>query len=83
MSRNVKDLARTMLPKLGENRDVFEAYLSGTETFADAAIALIEKFLEIHGEGEAVNEANEEKLDRILDRVNKGEDAEAVVREEI
>ena len=76
MSRNVKDWVRTMLPKLGD-RSAFEGYLSGTETFAEAAIELIEDLVE------ANDGSHEEKLTRILNRVNNGEDAEAVVREEI
>lgn len=83
MSRNVKDWVRTMLPKLGELSSVFEAYLSGTETFAESAISLIETLIEVdNGEAETADDL-QKKLDRILERVNNGEDAEAVVREEI
>lgn len=95
MSRNVKDWVRTMVPKLGDaERSAFEAYLSGNETFAEAAITLIETLAELveadRADGEVVDEErdrattrNQATLDRILDRVNNGEDAEAVVREEI
>ncbi len=84
MSRNVKDWVRTIMPKLSDgDRGLFERYLCGTDTFADAAIALIERFVNDVDETEEDRTALKERLERILNRVNSGEDAEAVVREEI
>ena len=72
---NTKDWARKITNNLGgADRNAFEAYLIGNETFAEAATALIESLM--------AGDETKEKLATILKRVEKGEDAEAVVREE-
>lgn len=75
MTINTKDWARKIISKLPyEHGSAFEAFLRGTETFAEAATALIESLTK--------PESAADTLDRIKERIEDGEDAEAVVREE-
>lgn len=76
MATNVKDWARRVIHRLPEaHRGAFEVFLMGNETFAEAAMVLIESL--------ADDSETQAKLKEIADRIEAGEDAEAVVRDVI